>query len=58
MKSGVGPLFRIHQETQMNAAISNIEKSIQTKIEHGIQDHPSDNRVKAIGDMILAEMGF
>jgi hypothetical protein len=57
-KSYVGPLFRIHQDTQVSSAIAQIEEDLAGKIEEGIKNHQSDNRVEALGDMIMAELGI
>lgn len=57
-ESGVGPLFRIHQDNQVNSAITRLEEDLAAKIEEGLKNHRSDNRVEALGDLIMAELGI
>lgn len=58
IESGVGPLFKIHQDTQVNSAIAKLEEDLAAKIDEGLKNHQSDNRVEALGDLIMAELGI
>ena len=57
-KAEVGPLFRVHQDNQVNSAITKLEEDLAAKIEEGLKNHHSDNRVEALGDLIMAELGI
>ena len=57
-KAEVGALFRVHQDNQVNSAITKLEEDLSAKIEEGLKNHHSDNRVEALGDLIMAELGI
>jgi hypothetical protein len=51
------PFFLSHQENQLKLSMSKIENELQAKVDRGVNESDK-NRVEAIGDMILAEMGI
>ena len=51
------PFFLSHQENQLKVSMTKIENEIQEKVDQGV-NASQKNRVEAIGDMILEEMGI